>query len=99
MERYKTHPGVVLTNVCGEQLLVAAKAVAGDCPYVTQINDSSAFLWKQLEKGASADELMNAVANEFEVDDPAVIRGAIEDFIDQMKELDYLLPDEQRKEN
>lgn len=92
--KYRTRPGVVLTTVCGENLLVAAKAARPECPYVTQINDSSAFLWRKLAEGADADGLMAAVEAEFEVDDPAVIREAVEAFIAQMLELNYLLPEE-----
>ena len=52
MERYETRPGVVLTNICGEYMLLAAKAAREYCPYMTQLNESSAFLWRLLESGA-----------------------------------------------
>ena len=48
MVKYRTRPGVVLTDICGENVLVSASSLAGLCPYVTQINDSSVFLWKLL---------------------------------------------------
>ena len=49
MKRYKAREGVVLTSVCGESLLVSAAALRDICPFVTVLNDSSAFLWKQLQ--------------------------------------------------
>lgn len=92
MDKYVTRPGVVLTEICGEYVLVAAKELLDTCPYVTQLNDSSAFLWEKLTAGADADGLFEAVQAEFDIDDPAVIRQAIEDFIRQMNEMNYLLP-------
>lgn len=90
MERYKCRDGVVLTRVCGETLLVAARALKGQCPYVTILNDSSAFLWQRLKSGADAAELEEAVRGEFEVDDPSAIRGFVDSFLQQMKEHHYL---------
>ena len=57
MERYVTRPGVVLTSICDEYMLLAAKAAREHCPYMTQLNESSAFLWRRLEQGADPDAL------------------------------------------
>lgn len=91
MERYVTRPGVVLTSICGEYLLLAAKAAREHCPYLTQINESSAFLWKKLENGADQEELERAVQEEYELADPADARGAIRSFLEQMLQRGYLL--------
>ena len=90
MERYKCRDGLVLTQVCGETLLVAARSLSGQCPYVTMLNDSSAFLWQCLKNGATAEELEKSVCREYEIDDPAEIRGFIESFLHQMNEHHYL---------
>ena len=94
MTSYKTRPGVVLTGIAGEYVLVAAKALLDICPYVSQINESSAFLWRKLEQGASPEQMEAAVAEEYEIDDPDTVRTAIRDFIEQMKELNYLVAEE-----
>ena len=78
MNRYKTRPGVILTSVCGEHLLVAAAAVRDLCPYVTEINETSAFLWRQLTSGADLDGLMAALDAEYDLPDPAAARQAVE---------------------
>ena len=57
VERYRIRPGVVLTSVCGESFLVAAKAVQKYCPFFSQLNESSAFLWRKLSDSMSAEEL------------------------------------------
>lgn len=95
MTRYKTRPGVVLTSICGEHVLVAAAALWELCPYVTQLNETSAFLWRQLTYGADLDGLMAALDEEYDLPDPAAARQAVEDFLRQMLELHYLLPEEQ----
>ena len=91
MERYVTRPGVVLTSICDEYMLLAAKAAREHCPYMTQLNESSAFLWSRLEQGADPDALGQAVSEEYELADPADAREAIHGFLDQMLQLGYLL--------
>lgn len=95
MKRYKTRVGVVLTSVCGESLLVSARALRELCPFVTVINDSSAFLWNQLRNGAGIEDLERAVLAEYEIDDPAGVKAMIADFVRQMLALNYLVADEQ----
>ena len=97
MEQYKTRPGVVLTEICGEYLLLAAKAAREHCPYMTQLNESSAFLWRELENGAAPEELERAVLEEYEIADPASAREAIRGFVEQMLQLGYLLPKGEQK--
>ena len=99
MERYKTRPGVLLTSVCGETLLVSAKSLHTLCPYVTELNETSAFLWERLRSGADLDGLMAALGEEYELDDPAMARRAVEAFLRQMLELNYLLPVEQGEDH
>ena len=94
MERYKTRAGVVLTCVCGEWLLVSAAALRGLCPFVTVVNESSAFLWKRLQSVADAEELERAVREEYEIEDPAAVRSVIEAFLRQMLELNYLIAED-----
>lgn len=93
--RIKTRPGVVLAPICGEYLLVSAKALRDLCPYVTQINETSAFLWQQLIGGATRDELLRAVMREYEIDDPAEVSAAIDSFLNQMFEAGYLLEEKE----
>ena len=95
MTRYKTRPGVVLTAICGEHVLVAAAAIRDLCPYVTEINETSAFLWERLRHGADLDDLMAAIGEEYELDDLAVARNSVETFLSQMLEMHYLIPEEQ----
>ncbi len=94
MTRYKTRKGIVLAEVCGEYLLVAAKAAQDFCPYVTQINETSAFLWRKLGSGLTMNQLMESVSEEYELDEPEIASKAIESFILQMLDLNYLLKED-----
>ncbi len=95
MTCYKTRSGVVLTSICGEHVLVAASTARQYCPYVTELNETSAFLWRRLSSGVSLESLMAALGEEYELDDPAAARQAVEAFLRQMLELNYLLTEEQ----
>ena len=93
MTKYITRPGVVLTEICGSYMIISAKANLTLCPYLTEVNNTSAFLWNRLRKGADEEELLSAVCEEFEVPDPEAARAAIRAFLDQMLEMNYLLTD------
>ncbi len=95
MVRYKTRQGIVLTQIAGEYILVAAKALTGTCPYVTQINDSSAFLWERMKNSASEEELLEAVMEEYEIDDPEELRTIIPSFLEEMNAKGYLICEEE----
>lgn len=94
MTEYKTRTGVVLTEIAGEYVLVAAKALLSECPYVTQLNETSAFLWRQLEHGTTLENMESAVAKEYEIENPEEARIAIEIYLKQMMELHYLKTEE-----
>ena len=93
MGRMRTRPGVVLTEICGEYVLVSAKAITKDCPFVTAINEESAFLWTQLINGADEDELVAAVNAEYEVDSLDTLLDAIRGFLREMNERNLLIED------
>ena len=98
MERYKARPGLVLVTVCGESLLVSTKALWNLCPFMTSLNESSAFLWTRLQEGATEEELFAAVAEEYEVEDPAALRKGIRDFLKKMQDIQVLQSQEEQNE-
>lgn len=90
MTVYRTRRGIVLTEICGEYVLIAAKALLDRCPYLTQLNESSAFIWKRLEGGATLEELVLAVEDEYETEGGGRTGAVIEDLIRNMVEMNYL---------
>lgn len=98
MPRYRTRSGVVLTSICGEYVLVAARAIRDKVPKFAQLNESSAFLWRLLESGSDEAALEKAVMEEYEIEDPALARSAIEEFVLQMTKSGYLLKEGEEHE-
>lgn len=98
MSRYHTRSGVVLTSICGEYVLVAAKAVRDKVPPYAQLNESSAFLWRLLEDGADPAQLEAALLEEYEIEDPALAASAVETFIGQMLQNGFLLEEGENNE-
>ena len=98
MDQFETRPGVVLTQICGEYMLLAAKAAREYCPYMTQLTESSAFLWRKLEKGTAQKELERAVLEEYEIEDPAAAGEAIRVFIEEILQRGYLLRKGEQKD-
>ena len=91
MRRYHTRPGVVLTTVDEQYLLVASKSAREFCPYITQINDTAAFCWRLLEDGADPDALLEHLAEEYEIDDSERVRTDLQELLDQLCKANYLI--------
>ena len=45
--KYHTQPGVVATQIAGENLLVASGEARGKVPYVKNMNETGAWFWKK----------------------------------------------------
>ncbi len=59
---YKAKPGVIMASVCGRYWLVTPKKR-------TELNDTAAFYWKELEKGITFSGLKEKVMKEYEIED------------------------------
>lgn len=85
--------GVVLTEVCGEHLLLATLDASRYCPYVYQINETAAFFWRLLEQQFTEEQIAEKVAEEYEVPVETAQRD-VQQFIDTLLLQGYLLPEE-----
>lgn len=74
-QKYKTYPGTVLTSSCGSYYLITSENT-------TCINETAAFIWKQLEKGADETELYEAVKNSYEIEDVNLLNNDIHTLIE-----------------
>ena len=90
MKRYQTCPGVVLTTVGGQNVLVAAKEAREKCPYITQINETAAFCWRILERGATLQSLCDAICAEYEIEDADTLASDLTELIEQLTQANYL---------
>lgn len=83
-------PGVILTEVCGEFLLLATLEASRHCPYVYQINETAAFFWRLLEEGMTEEQMADRIAEEYDVSAGEAKRD-LRQFMDALMANGYLL--------
>ncbi len=64
----KIKEGFVLRQVAGSYIIIGVSDEAIDFNGMITINETGAFLWSILEKGATKEELLEKLLSEYEVD-------------------------------
>lgn len=93
MTQYKIQPGIVLVQVCGEQMLVATRAARGKCPYVKQLNATGAYFWTLLEQRLETEEMVQTASVHYQVE-PERIRPGLLQFLENLRQNGYLLAED-----
>lgn len=75
--------GFMLREVAGNYIVVAIGSMAKKFNGMIKLNESSAFLWKLLEKGADENDLLSAMMNEYEIEED-VARADIKEFVEKL---------------
>ena len=71
----KAKNGFNLRTVCGENILVAEGEENIDFSNIISMNESSAYLWKNVqEKELSHEDLVKLLTDEYEVDEATALR-------------------------
>ncbi len=91
MKQYKTRPGVVLTTIAGQYVLVAVKSLQDICPFSAQINETTAFCWRILEQGATLQTLTDALQKEYADEDPEELSSDLAELLGQLIHANYLI--------
>lgn len=81
----KVKEGFVLRTIAGSNIVVPVGAAAVDFNGMITLNDSGAFLWKELEKGGDVESLTAALLRDYEVDEETA-RTCSADFIRKLEE-------------
>lgn len=63
----KVKEGFILKEVCGEYLIVPIGEASIDFKSVIKLNETGAFLWERLAKGADEKGLLDALLKEYDV--------------------------------
>lgn len=63
----KIKNGFILREVAGSYLVVAVGEAVKTFKGIINLNETGAFLWKQLEKDATEEDLVKALTAEYEV--------------------------------
>lgn len=93
--KYKARKGVILTSICDQYLLIAAKEARVDCPYVSEINETFADCWKLLEKGTDQEQIVQELMKEYETDNAAQLKKDVDQMIQLLLEQGYIIGKEE----
>ncbi len=71
----KAKKGFNLRNVCGENIIVAEGEENIDFSNIISMNESSAYLWKNIQgKEFSHEDLVKLLTDEYEVDEDTALK-------------------------
>ena len=79
----KIKDGFILREIAGNFIVIAIGNTVKDFNGVITLNETGAFLWKQLEKGATKEQLLEALLNEYEVTQEIALQH-IDKFIEKL---------------
>lgn len=82
----KIKKGFVLRSIAGSNIVVPVGAASIDFNGMITLNDSGAFLWREMEKDTDVDELVAAILSEYETDE-ATARAYTEEFVQKLDEV------------
>lgn len=80
----KTKKGFMLRSVGGRNVVVAIGQASEEFNGLITLNESGAFLWKQLQSGTTYEDMLAAMLAEYEVDEETA-RAGIDAFLETAK--------------
>lgn len=86
----KTNPEFIARDIAGELVLVPVGTAAKNYAGLVTCNEVGAFIWKTLESEKSMDELVNAILDEFEINE-ATARKDAEEFVEKLKNINAVM--------
>lgn len=84
----KIKSGFLLRSIAGNHVIVPIGDRVNEFNGIITVNETGAFLFKQLEKGADEASLVQALMDNYEDVDEALARQSVAEFLDAMKEAD-----------
>ena len=85
----KIKKGFLLREVDGTAIVVAVGAAVREFNGLITLNSVGAFLWREIDKGATESDLVAALLNEYEVEE-AVAAKDVSAFVNKMREAGIL---------
>lgn len=83
LEKYQASKDYIIRKISSSNVLISVgKNIANFNGYI-QLNDSAAFLWKQLQEPKTAEELAVSLQNEFEIGTDQA-QFDVKDFLDEL---------------
>lgn len=81
----KTKKGFILRKMLKEYMVVAVGAASMSFNGMIRLNETGAFLWEELEKGATEDELVQKLLARFEDLDEATAKADLAEFLETVR--------------
>ena len=81
----KIKKGFILRKVGGESVVVPVGEMSKTFHGMINLNETGAFLWKQVEKGCDVEGLTQAILSEYEIEE-GVARSDAQKFMDKLTE-------------
>ena len=81
----KIKQGYILREVAGNFIVVAVGEAVKNFNGIINLNETGAFLWKQLQEGATEEQIKKAMLEEYDVAED-VAQKDIKAFIDKLNE-------------
>ncbi len=85
----KIKDGFILREVAGSFIVVAVGDRAKDFNGIINLNETGAFLWERLSKGADENQLKEALLAEYDVDENTAAAD-IKNFVSKLEEAGLL---------
>lgn len=85
----KTKKGFMLRSVGGRHVVVAIGKASEEFNGLITLNESGAFLWKQLQNGTTYEDMLKAMLEEYEVDEETA-RAGIDTFLETARNANLL---------
>lgn len=84
----KIKEGYLLRQVAGQSVVLPADGALNLNMMIT-LNDTGAFLWQQLQNESDEDKLVEALLQEYDVDEKTA-RGCVADFVKKLDDNGFL---------
>lgn len=81
----KIKEGFILRQIAGEDIVVPIGNNIADFNGVIRLNESAAFLWRELQSEISKNDLVNKLKSEYEIGEELATKD-VEDFIKILEE-------------
>jgi len=81
--------GFMLKKILDDYIVVPTGNNIVDFSVAVSLNETGAFLWKQLESEKTFDELVDALSGEYEVT-PDDVKGDVSEFLELLKTHNFL---------
>lgn len=85
----KIKEGFILRNVAGSNIVVPFGDRCMDFNGMITLNETGAFIWKQLENEVDEAVIVKAIVAEYDVDEQRATQ-CVKDFISKLKEADCI---------